>query len=144
MGLDMYLTRHTYVSSLDEHSITLVGKGLEHIKPERIRYIIEDVGYWRKANAIHHWFVKNVQDGEDDCKDYYVERETLSELLGLVNEVLSDHSKASELLPTRSGFFFGSTGYDSYYFDDLEDTKRIIESVLEEEEHGSIYYSSSW
>ena len=29
--------------------------------------IIEQVGYWRKANQIHNWFVENVQDGEDDC-----------------------------------------------------------------------------
>jgi hypothetical protein len=24
------------------------------------------VGYWRKANAIHRWFVEHVQDGNDD------------------------------------------------------------------------------
>ena len=27
----------------------------------------EEVGYWRKANAIHGWFVRNVQNGKDDC-----------------------------------------------------------------------------
>lgn len=27
----------------------------------------EEVGYWRKANAIHRFFVDAVQDGEDDC-----------------------------------------------------------------------------
>lgn len=27
----------------------------------------QEVGYWRKANAIHMWFVDNVQNGEDDC-----------------------------------------------------------------------------
>lgn len=29
--------------------------------------ISEQVGYWRKANAVHKWFVDNVQGGEDDC-----------------------------------------------------------------------------
>ena len=29
--------------------------------------IMEMVGYWRKQNAIHNWFVENVQDGIDDC-----------------------------------------------------------------------------
>lgn len=29
--------------------------------------IREEIGYWRKANQIHNWFVENVQDGEDDC-----------------------------------------------------------------------------
>jgi len=30
--------------------------------------ISENVGYWRKANQIHGWFVENIQDGEDDCQ----------------------------------------------------------------------------
>ena len=29
--------------------------------------IMDQVGYWRKANAIHNWFVKNVQGCVDDC-----------------------------------------------------------------------------
>jgi len=32
----------------------------------------KEVGYWRKANQIHNWFVENVQNGEDDC-DYHRE-----------------------------------------------------------------------
>ena len=33
--------------------------------------IYEDnqIASWRKANAIHKWFVDNVQDGVDDCGD---------------------------------------------------------------------------
>ena len=45
--------------------------------------IIEDVGYWRKANAIHKWFVDNIQDGEDDCGYYEVAPEYLEELLNI-------------------------------------------------------------
>ena len=45
--------------------------------------IIEDVGYWRKANAIHKWFVDNIQDGEDDCGYYEVASEQLEELLNI-------------------------------------------------------------
>ena len=45
--------------------------------------IIEHVGYWRKANQIHHWFVENVQDGEDDCGDYEVSVEQLKYLLDI-------------------------------------------------------------
>ena len=26
------------------------------------------VAYWRKANAIHSWFVENCQDGVDECQ----------------------------------------------------------------------------
>ena len=45
--------------------------------------ICEDVGYWRKANHIHKWFVDNVQDGEDDCGNYEVSQEQLEELLDI-------------------------------------------------------------
>ena len=43
--------------------------------------IEEEVGYWRKANAIHKWFVDNVQDGIDDCGYYEVSQEQLENLL---------------------------------------------------------------
>ena len=45
--------------------------------------ITDEVGYWRKANAIHKWFVDNVQDGEDDCDYYEVNKEQLEELLNI-------------------------------------------------------------
>lgn len=51
--------------------------------------IVEEVGYWRKANQIHNWFVENVQDGIDDC-DYHheVTKEILEELLDVCERVL--------------------------------------------------------
>lgn len=51
--------------------------------------IMEKVGYWRKANHIHNWFVENIQDGEDDC-DYYreVTEDDFKELLNICKIVL--------------------------------------------------------
>lgn len=51
--------------------------------------IKEEVGYWRKANQIHNWFVKNIQNGVDDC-DYHreVREEDLRELLDVCQRVL--------------------------------------------------------
>lgn len=46
------------------------------------------VGYWRKANAIHNWFVQNVQGGKDECQEAYVERKKLTELRDLCKQVL--------------------------------------------------------
>jgi hypothetical protein len=151
MGLDMYLSKKSYVWSYNRIKLTELGldfskvQGLEQVKPERVSYVVEDVGYWRKANAIHNWFVKNVQDGKDDCGEYYVSGFDLQNLLDTVNDVLADPSKAHELLPSQSGFFFGSTDYDEWYFKDLKDTREIIKKVLAEgEETGSYYYRSSW
>jgi hypothetical protein len=97
MGLDMYLTKKTYVKNWsymkdeDKWSVTVTrgGKPAELIKPERIREIEEEVCYWRKANAIHQWFVNNVQDGEDDCETYHVSEEKLRELTDLCSKVLT-------------------------------------------------------
>lgn len=50
--------------------------------------IMEEVGYWRKSNQIHNWFVEHVQDGEDDC-DYHreVTEDDLLELLETCKKV---------------------------------------------------------
>lgn len=50
--------------------------------------IMEQVGYWRKENMIHQWFVDHVQDGIDDC-DYHKEctKEVLEELLDTCEKV---------------------------------------------------------
>ena len=107
--------------------------------------VVERVGYWRKANAIHQWFVVNVQDVEDNCGYYYVSRENLEVLLETVNKVLDDHSLAEDLLPTQGGFFFGATDYDDYHFEDLKETKKIIEEIFAEGDVDADYqYHSSW
>lgn len=43
--------------------------------------LYENIAYWRKANAIHQFFVENVQDGEDNCETYEVSKDALEELL---------------------------------------------------------------
>jgi hypothetical protein len=151
MGLEMYLTKRTYVKNWDlmrpEEShqvmVTKNGERLAHIQPERITYIIEEIGYWWRAMAIHNWFVGNVQNGIDDGQQSYVSREKLAELLNLVNEVLADQSKAQKLLPLRSEFFSVPSWYEEYYLGDLELTKEILERALEDS-MGDFYYQASW
>lgn len=109
--------------------------------------IIDEVGYWRKANHIHNWFVEHVQDGEDDCKYHNeVTKEDLEELLDACNEVLCDPDMAPQLLPTQCGFFFGSTEYDEWYMNDIRNTVDIITKVLETTDFNSemLYYRSWW
>jgi hypothetical protein len=153
MGLDQYLSKKIYVGAKWEHrnvkaevKIEADGKEMK-VNPKRITYIIEEVGYWRKANQIHKWFVENVQGGKDDCEEYYVGIEGLKELLEACRQVKDNWETGKELLPTQEGFFFGSTEYDEYYKQDIEDTIEIIEGILKEEEEGArgdYYYSSSW
>lgn len=102
------------------------------------------VGCWRKANAIHAWFVSEVQDGSDDCGTYYVGKEQLEQLKLDCLEVINNPDLASEKLPTQSGFFFGDTGYNEYYFQDLKDTVEIIDKCLKMPSEWSFNYHSSW
>jgi hypothetical protein len=152
MGLDMYLYKKNYMRTdefykpeyRNEVVVKTGGEIDKNIKPERIKYVVEEVGYWRKANQIHKWFVDNVQEGNDNCGNYYVNSTTLEELLELCKQVRDDHSKAEELLPSTSGFFFGGTEYDEWYFNDIDNTIKIIEECLADEGADDFEYSSSW
>lgn len=113
---------------------------------ESFRQEGEELAYWRKTNHVHRWFVENVQGGQDDCERYEVTRAQLTELLGLCTQVLGDKEKAEELLPTTSGFFFGGTDYDEYYYSDLRDTLRQLSKAISDTdfEKEIVFYQSSW
>lgn len=158
MGLDMYLSKKSYVQNWEhnqkkhEIKVKFDGKLRADIKPERITYITEQVGYWRKANHIHHFFVQNVQGGNDECQESYVDIDQLKELRDLCKEVVEkkDEEFNKENLPTSSGFFFGGTEYDEYYYETCQDTINIIDELIKEEENKpdgvsyDYYYQASW
>ena len=142
MGLDMHLHAKRYLSQYDKEEKELSDKISEHF-PVQISEVTATVLYWRKANAIHQWFVCNVQD-DDDCKEYYVSREKLSDLLDTLRKVDADHSRAKKLLPTQGGCFFGSTDYDAWYWNEIETTIPKLEEALKLGKEWSFYYLSSW
>lgn len=154
MGLDMYLHRKVYVGANfnfnDVEGTVDITKGGEKLKInfDKIVYVIESAGTWRKANQIHGWFVDNVQDGEDNCAEYYVHGSQLKELYDLCKDVLENGTQeyADKYLPTNEGFFFGSCDYDEYYWQDLKDTIRIIDEIMADDPDlsGDYTYQSSW
>ena len=151
MGLDMYLTKRTYVQNWDymkeseKNHVSVKGASEKHIKPDRVQYIIEQLCYWRKANHIHKWFVDNVQGGEDDGKEYLVSLPEIKQLMDVCYEVIIDNSKAEELLPTEEGFFWGSTKYDDIYFTQTSHTYKILKELVEElETYNTPLNQSSW
>lgn len=145
MGLDMYLKKEIYVGANFEHNnVTGVidiknNRGPIKVDFNKVSTITEIVGYWRKANAIHKWFVDNVQGGKDDCARYHVDYDKLLKLKNLCLEVLE--TKDPSKLPPQSGFFFGSTAIDDWYFDGLKHTVKVINEL---DPGGGYYYESSW
>lgn len=171
MGLDMYLYAKEYISGVDfkndkergfykeanprfQTILETVGLTMDDVEPELPSIHIQfKVLQWRKANAIHQWFVDNVQDGEDDCKSYYVGTDQLEELRGTIGQALairdgSDDTgnTVEDILPTQSGFFFGSTDYDEWYWKELEFTYEAIDKILNNPrlENYEFEYTSSW
>ena len=166
MGLDMYLTKaknikdktfeeiieiNRRLENLDDKNLTkedeiLMKENEIHLRGNFIHWhsLFTEVGYWRKANAIHNWFVENVQDGIDECQLSLVSKEDLEELLSICKTVLETNQ--TDLLSIQSGFFFGSTNYDEWYYKDIEDTIKILEEVLANTDFDNeiICYQSSW
>lgn len=110
------------------------------------------VMYWRKANAIHQWFVERAQDGTDDCGRYVVHPETLMALRADAHRALEaylagDRAEAAQILTPTEGFFFGSTEVDQWYADDLAATVGAIDRIIPAAiAVGRIefFYQSSW
>lgn len=150
MGLDMYLSKKTYVKNWthkeDKHRVvvTLNDQTRLDIKPERVTDVVEEVMYWRKVNAVHAWFVENVQDGIDECQESAVTIEQLDTLATICEKVVRD--KNPELLPASSGFFFGSTDYDEYYYQEVEETAKVLREEIRnnQEKYPEYFYQASW
>jgi hypothetical protein len=105
----------------------------------------EEVMYWRKANAIHKWFVDTIQGGIDECEPHAVTAGELRELKIACNLVLENRDLADDLLPTESGFFFGSLEYDDWYFENLVKTVNGLDDILVEASDDEVFvYQSSW
>ena len=150
MGLDMYLTAERYIWSTEEaiskEVANLLGLQLDGDRM-RVNTVIVEAMYWRKANAIHRWFVENVQGGEENCERYYVSREQLLKLRDLCANLCTQkvEALAEDSLPTTDGFFFGSTEYDEWYWNDIENTVKGIDTALETFGDGwHFHYQSSW
>ena len=157
MGLDQYLYANAYLSGgswqkeAEQKAFAKVAEALEvdgFICEEYPSISVNvKVGYWRKANQIHQWFVDNVQDGEDNCAEYYVSRDKLEELLQVCKDVkASKHPDVvNDLLPPSAGFFFGSYEIDEWYWEQIDDTIEQLQHALATvPENYNFAYQSSW
>lgn len=127
MGLDMYLKTMPKIEGYEfEDLIKLDSELIEDrdILPEDVRPYAHrmttmtdwfslslEVGYWRKANQIHNWFVYKVQDGFDECEPHEVSADDLVYLVDTIDRALEESMRlgvesAAKILPIAEGFFF--------------------------------------
>jgi len=133
MGLDMYLYKKTYVGVYEEdennrHNVEIKLRG-NNYNFQNVKYIVEEAGYWRKANAIHHWFIQHVGGGREESREMYVTTDDLENLYDLC--VHAHLSKDPTGLEPIGGFFFGSTDVDEWYWRYILNTIRILKPIVD-------------
>lgn len=97
MGLDMYLNMK--VSHYPKKGDTTINLANLDSSWDNLDFnefgasnrvdISMGVGYWRKANHIHNWFVNNVQEGADNCGDYNVTMDNFNSLYDTCMNILN-------------------------------------------------------
>ena len=156
----MYLYARKYVSRFDYYNGERIERGdyaaLADTAPADLtKYgdftgiqIDYPVAYWRKANAIHGWFVKECAGGVDECQPIYVSRESLVTLRDLANQAAHQPAMAGNILPPTGGFFFGSYEIDEWYIQDMKYTVTALNHVLAtipaDDWDWSFIYQASW
>jgi len=146
MGLDMYLNAKRFLWHSEEALADNIKRNFPDL-PEhmRVKEVTIEAMYWRKANAIHKWFVDRVQGGEDNCSEFEVTLEQLEELLAVIDEVLDNPKRAGKLLPPQAGFFFGSRNMDDWYWEDLKSTQSKLQELFTRDwKSWEFYYRASW
>ena len=94
----------------------------------------EELAYFRKANFLVEFFTAQYGYDEEEynCKNFPVDRIMIDDLKERCQEVLADHNKADELLPSCEGFFYGSSDYDDSYFRQVEQCLGVCDKLLAE------------
>lgn len=129
--------------------------------------------YWRKANAIHAYFVDKFANGKDECQDIAVSKSKFKKFIADLEDTkkVLDESKRfyfdadNKLLESeegssyyridcdveklkvapRGGFFFGPTEIGDWYYTDITETLDYFKEFLEEWKKGEVvWYSASW
>lgn len=120
---------------------------------ENIQDCIDDCGYYEVSR-------QELQGLLADCRDVlkYAECE-MEEMSGglqcidgewkettMMGRKIINKDVVADILPTSSGFFFGSTEYDEWYLRDIENTIEQLNEVLNDTdfEKDAIFYTSSW
>ena len=111
-----------------EVTATKGGKPIKGIDFSKVIYLEEDVMYWRKANAIHAWFVRETQNGEDNNgEESSVYPEQMKELLAICERIIAECPLVEGKVKNGSHLEGGK------WIDNMEDGKVMTNTALAEE-----------
>lgn len=96
--------------------------------------------YNKIMSEIEKDFFGFVEKNTDICLDDYRGKSYYIEL-----DEFTKQNLLGNILPTTSGFFFGSTDYDEWYFKDVEDVRNKFSKLLDEIDWGNeTLYMHCW
>ena len=138
MGLDQA------VRKLSRESLDLINKWRDSEREDDYPDVkVEEVWVGRKENHIQAFMEGEVGDLEN-CTYLPLERHHIERLVDRLERVLEDHSLAGVLLPTQSGFFFGGTDYDEWYFEDIKSELADFKEILDNWDDDEVYAYWAW
>lgn len=141
MGLDMYLVARKHVSGHTFYAHEERGHYHAIVRELEVGEIVSsdspsiDVqvtcAYWRKANAIHAWFVRECQGGEDDCRTQPVTLDQLRELRDTCSRVLDSIDTRKGVI--RNGAVWSADRAEEGWRENYETGQVITDPELAEE-----------
>ena len=141
-------------------------KGFHGTEAPGNKFEPEEIGYFRKVNFLMQFFAYY-----GNCEYKEISRDELEELqdkcliisemkpcrtefhksegvweMDRVSNIYSeaDKKRCAEILPTTSGFFFGSTDYDEWYFEDVKEVLNWVTGVLKNLEDDEVVLMYCW
>lgn len=102
-----------------------------------------DAAYFRKVNSIYAYFADRLED--EMC---VVTKSDIIDIMNKATQVLSEHDEetSKSLLPTQGGFFFGSTDYDDWYYQEMIDILNKFGKLLKDwtDDDDIVFVYMSW
>lgn len=179
MGLDMFLTKKTYVKNW-EHTepenrfdVVVLQNGKPHpkIKSDRISYVCELIGEWRKNEILHDWFMDEL--GEEEFDNITIDHmksllDVLTEVENAFNQITPDRRVIHGIDILGNPLEFEDYAYtfndldkhlsientylptrDEFYqsdFEEIEKTIKILRAEIKSNPDDSVsyQYSYSW
>lgn len=130
---------------VSEHEYT-DGNGNKTVYVTAYRNDTEEAAYFRKHNHLLPYFGYG-----ENCSNLPISRNQLEQFIEDAKEVLSHEGKddfqqvAAELIPTESGFFFGSVEYGEWYCSELRENIEAFQGILDNFDFNTdILYMHCW
>ena len=154
MGLDIFFHKRTYNQHNPNEPISIDEDGEKHYEE------MPEIAYFRKVNFLMSFFdyyEKCEDEGnmEGDCCYVPISEDEISALIDACSETIKRRKEIEKAvkegididdlpLQPESGFFFGSTDYDEWFFEDVKEVKKKFKAILSDLKDDEEVFMYAW